>query len=158
MTRQHDIRYINSYVSGNVAYQMETKPEKPKKSARLPKPRKQQMTVIQVEPVAILGIATAVVLLVMMAVGWFQLLQARQETVAMQNYVQMLEQQNQELKDTYHAGYDLEEIEKTALAMGMVPKDQVTHIQVPLAVPPAQPQQTYTVWEKLWIFLTGLFA
>ena len=158
MTRQHDIRYINSYVSGNVAYQMETRPEKPKKAARLPKPRKQQVTVIRVEPIALLGVVTAMVLVVMMAVGYFQLLQAQKDAVAMQNYVQMLQQQNQELKDTYKAGYDLEEIEKTALAMGMVPKDQVTHIQVPLAVMPTQQQDTYTVWEQFWIFLTGLFA
>ena len=54
MARQHEVRYINSYVSGNVAYQMEPKTVRPKKTAKLPKlpkfsmPRKAENLVISV--------------------------------------------------------------------------------------------------------------
>ena len=80
----------------------------------------------------------------------------RAETQALENYVLSLQQENQQLKDTYASGYDLEEIEKIALAMGMVPASQAQQISLSVTVPEQIPEPT--AWESFCAFLTGLFA
>ena len=51
---------------------------------------------------------------------------------------------------------DMDRIERTAMALGMVPKDQVTciRIQVPQEIVEEQPG----AWERFTTFLSGLFA
>jgi carbohydrate diacid regulator len=49
-----------------------------------------------------------------------------------------------------------EELEKIALAMGMVPSSQVPHISMDVTVP--QQEAEPTAWENFCAFLTGLFA
>ena len=51
MAMQPEIRYINTYVSGNVAYQPKKKPQK-HQFVQLPKVRKQQKLVIPVDMLA----------------------------------------------------------------------------------------------------------
>lgn len=155
MARQPEIRYINAYVSGSMAYQLE-EPVRKKKQVKLPKMRRQKKTVIALDPVAIGGIAVAVVMLVLLLVGFARLQDARADVQQLQNYVSALQQENQELQDTYASGYDLEEIEKIALAMGMVPSSQVPQISVAVTVPHAEPEPT--AWESFYTFLAGLFA
>ena len=55
MARQPDIQYINAYVSGNIAYQMDVQPAR-KKRVRLPKPKAKKQMVLHVDPVAVLAI------------------------------------------------------------------------------------------------------
>ena len=165
MARQQDIRYINSFVSGNVAYQMEPKRQRPVNTAKLPKlprqPRKeaQPELLLSTEPFAVLSVAVCVILLVMLTVGVFQCLTAHAEKAAMEQYVQTLQTENAQLQDTYTSGYDLTEIEEMALAMGMIPIEQAEHITVSVAMPvvPAQTQQL-NFWDRVVTFLTGFFA
>ncbi len=156
MARQPEIRYINAYVSGSMAYQLEAEPVRRKKKVTLPKMRREKKTVIALDPVAVGGIAVAVVMLVLLLVGFVRLQSARTDVRSLENYVSSLEQQNQQLQDTYSSGYDLEEIEKIALAMGLVPASQVQQISVEVTIPHevAEP----TAWENFCAFLTGLFA
>ena len=155
MAMQPEVRYINAYVSGTAAYQPEKKPQK-KQSVRLPKARKQQKLVIPVDMVAVGGILAAVVLSVLLLVGLTQMNQAQQEAKAMKDYTIALQTENQKLQDTYSSGYNLEEIREIALKMGMVPVEDVPHMQIQLTAP--QQVQQPTAWESFWAFMVGLFA
>ena len=154
MARQPDIRYINAYVSGSMAYQLERKPEK--KQVKLPKMRRKKRLVVRLDPVAVLGIVAAAVLLVSLCVGFFRLQDARAETASLRNYVTQLQEENQQLQATYEAGYDLEEVEKIASAMGMVPMEQLETVEISVFVP--QKAEEPTGWESFRTFLAGLFA
>ena len=156
MAYQPEIRYINAYVSGTMAYQVESAPVRKKKRVKLPQMRQVKKTVISVDPVAICGIFAAAVLMVLLLVGFAKLQDAKAETVAMKQYVTALEQKNLQLQDAYDSGYDLEEIKNIALAMGMVPSTQVPQISVEITVP--QQVVEPTAWESFCAFLTGLFA
>ena len=156
MARQPEVQYINAYVSGSMAYQLNTIPVRKKKKVNLPKPRREKKTVVRLDPVAICGIAMAAVLLVLLVVGFSRLQDARAEAAALESYVSDLREENKQLQDTYSAGYDLAEIEKIALAMGMVPSSQVPHISMDVTVP--QQEAEPTAWENFCAFLTGLFA
>jgi H+/gluconate symporter-like permease len=157
MAMPHEIQYINAYVSGSAAYRMDVKQQK--KAASLPKaPRhaKAKVLPIFVDRTAILGILMAVIMLVVMAVGYVQLLDAKQEAVAMQNYVQQLQQENAVLKDTYASSYAPEEVAGSAQTMGMVPMEQVQTVKIEVSVP--QLEEDPTAWQALCTFLAGLFA
>lgn len=159
MARQQDVRYINSYVSGSVAYKMEEKTST--KNAVLPsspKPRAVKEQVIKVNPMAICGIALAVVLLVMLGSGYARLMDARAQEEALQQYVDTLQQKKATLEEEYKAGYDLEEIRQMALAMGLVPVEEVEHISISLRVPMPPVEEDVSGWEAVAAFLAGLFA
>lgn len=156
MGRNPEIRYINTYVSGSAAYQLEPGLPQQKKQVKLPRPRREEKKVIRLDPVAIMGIIVAVVLLVLLVAGFARLEAAQAEARTLNAYVSALQEQNRKLQDTYASGYDLEEIREIALAMGMVPADELRHIQTELVIPP-QPEEP-DAWEALCTFLTGLFA
>lgn len=155
MAMHTEVRYINAYVSGTAAYQPEKKPQK-KQSVRLPKVRKQQKLVIPVDMVAVCGILAAVILSIALLVGLTQMHQAQQEARALKDYAISLQEENQQLKDTYNSGYNLEEIRDIALKMGMVPVEDVPHMQIQLTAP--QQVQQPTAWESFWAFMVGMFA
>ena len=157
MAGKSDIRYINHYISGTAAPNLAPQPERRKKT-RLPKPRAQvrQELVLQVDPVAIFGIAVAAVMLVLMAVGVNRLFERQAEVSVSTQYLEQLKAENLELKDTYAAGYDLEEIKEIVTAIGMVPKDEIPREEIHVVIP--QPQREPSRWENFWSFVTGLFA
>lgn len=154
MASKPEIRYINAYVSGNIAYQIEQPARK--KRVRLPKPRQEKKTMIAVDPIAVGSIVVAALLMVLLVVGFVRLQNARAEEIALEKYVLSLQQENQQLKEAYASGYDLEEIEKIALAMGMVPASHAQQISLSVTVPEEIPEPT--AWESFYAFLTGLFA
>lgn len=151
---QHQVRYIRYDTVGSAARKPVEMPSVRK--AVLPKPRKKKRTVVYVDPVAVLGLLVAAFMLIAMTVGIVEFAAARQEELQMEAYVEQLSSQNQQLRDAYETGYDLEAVEKTALALGMVPKEQVQTVTIYLDEP-AQ-AQTVTVWQRIGTFLTGLFA
>ena len=155
MDRRPQIQYINAYVSGNIAYQMEAEPRR-KKRVKLPKQKKQSRVVVHVDPIAMGGIAVALVMLVLLTVGLVRLQTAKAEAAVLEQYVVSLQEKNDRLHAKYSAGYDLAEIEQIALAMGMVPSQQVEHVKVEVTVP--QQEAEPTPWENFRAFLTGLFA
>lgn len=155
MARQHEVRYINQYVSGNIAYLPEEKTNI-KKSVQLPKMKRKQHRQIAVDVFSLGAIALAVVLAVMMTVSLMQMNRAQEEAQILQNYVSTLQAENKELKDTYTSGYDLDEIRDIALTMGMVPIEEVPHLQMQVVVP--QIEEEPTAWENFWAFMVGLFA
>lgn len=155
MAKKPEIRYINYYTSGSAAYQLAPKPEK-KTSLPKPKVKRAKQIMIRLDPVALAGIVVAAAMVIMMAVGMIHLSWQQQQTKAMQNYVEQLKAENAQLKDTYAAGYDLDEVEKMALSWGMVPGDTISARPIQVVIPQV-PEET-SAWDEFVTFLTGLFA
>ena len=155
MAMQPEVRYINAYVSGNVAVQPEKMPQK-QSSARLPKARKQQKWVIPVDMVALGGICAAAVLCVMLIVGLVQMNQAKHDAKVYREYATSLKLDNTKMRDTYASEYDLNEVRDIALNMGMVPVEQVEHVTMQVVTP--EVVQEPTAWESFWAFFLGMFA
>jgi hypothetical protein len=154
MARQPDVQYIHLYTDGNAARKIA--PVAPVHKAQIPKKRKQKKIIICVDPLAIMALTVAVVMMVLMAVGLTKLNQAREQTAVMEQYVNQLQNETQSLQEAYEAGYDLEHVEQTAKALGMIPAQDVEHITVQVHMPGAESEPT--AWERLCVFLTGLFA
>lgn len=156
MAQKSKVQYINYYTAGSAACQYEPEIVRAKPAAALPRPKRQQRIVIRVDPAAVLGACMAVVMLVMMLCGVVRLMGTWQRQAQMNDYVQRLQQENEQLRQTYEQGYDLEEIYEIATAMGMVPVEQLRHVQVQL--PEAETVEESSGWESFRTFLSGLFA
>ncbi len=154
MARHPDVQYIRFYTSGSAAQVVA--PVRPMDTMKLPKVRKKKRLVIPVDPMAILGIGLAALMSVLMIVGVVRLENAKADVAAMTAYVEVLKEENARLNATYESGYDLVDIEKTALALGMVPAEETQIIKVHMEQKSAAPEQG--VWERFYMFLTGLFA
>lgn len=155
MAMQPEVRYINAYVSGTCAPQPQKKPQK-KSNVSLPKVQRRQKWLIHVDVVALAGIVAAVVLAVLLVSSVIQMTRAQHEAQAYKDYAQSLQTENAALRDTYLSSYDEDEIRSIALAMGMVPIKEVTHIKMHVTIPEAEPEMT--PWENIRSFLVGLFA
>lgn len=154
MAQKLNVQYIRFYTDGSAAHKVA--PVAPIETMKLPKVKKQKKIVLRVDPVSVAAIVMAAVMLVLMVVGVTQLRGARQDAEVMEAYANTLRQENVRLSAEYSNGYDLEQIEKTALALGLVPQEQVRHIS--LQAPQIQEEETPGAWERFYIFLTGLFA
>ena len=157
MARKAEVRYINFYSVGSSAYKVDTMPIPQKKQTMpLPKQRKRKKILLRVDPVAVAGVVLACIMLIMMVVGLCQLGTAKRQATQMQSYVMQLKERNRALEMEYRAGYNPEQIHQYAAQMGMVPVEQVQHIQI--TVPVSGPAEAPTVWENVYTFLVGLFA
>lgn len=154
MARQPDVQYIRFYTDGSAARKVA--PVAPLKTMKLPKIRRHKKITLHIDPIAIGGIVMAAVMLILMLVGMAQLTNAKNELHTMQNYVQTLQQDNISLEATYEQGYDLAAVEQTALALGLVPKEEVRHVTI--HVPQPEVEEEPGAWEQFYTFLTGLFA
>ena len=72
-------------------------------------------------------------------------------------YVEQLKNENVALQNTYDNSYDADAVYEMATAIGMVPKENVEHIQIQMDIPPQEEVQL-SFWENVSLFLTGLFA
>lgn len=159
MAKKHDIMYVNFYTGGSAAHKIELIPPQPQQPepAPAPKARPRKRTVVYVDPLAVASILVSAVMLVLMVVGMLTLNDAHAQEARMEAYVQSLQEQNEALQAEFDENYDPAALEEAALALGMVPVDQVEHrtIQVaPVVEAPAEP----TFWEQVQAFFDGLFA
>ncbi len=151
----NQVQYVQYTTYGNTARKIVQAPAE--KKAVLPKVHsKQKRKVICIDPVAVLSIAIAFCLVLTMTVGIIQFTSARKDVAELEEYVAELSVRNEQLQEAYEAGYDLQEIEKSAQALGMVPRDQVQTVSI--QVTGQQEEQTLTLWEQIGTFLTTLFA
>lgn len=156
MVQKPKIQYVGQfYVHGSEARQMELQEQK-KAKTRLPLDRLQKVEKVHVDPVAIAGIVVAVFMLVVMTMGAVQLHQDWEEYQQVSSYVSRLKKENAELTETYREGYDLEDIRTKALALGLVPKEELQTRTVTITVPEPKPVPS-KIDEIKW-FLEGLFA
>ena len=155
MTQRRPIEYVQFYTVGSAARKLEVEKiqlAEPVFQNAVPIKRKK----VYVDPVAICGMLVAFCMLLTLFVGFFHLRNVQQDRIAMENYVIHLQHVNAERKEIYHDAYNLEEVEKTARALGMVPVDQVAHRTIDVTEP--MPEDTISVWEQVGTFLSGLFA
>ena len=154
MAQRTDIRYVQFYTDGSAARKVA--PVAPLKTIKLPKIKKQKRITLCIDPIAVASIGMALMMAVLIVVGVVQLNAARQDMQTMSAYVQTLQEENTQLQQTFNEGYDIEQVERTALALGLVPVEQVRHVSVTL--PEIQEPVEPTAWEQFTTFLSGLFA
>lgn len=154
MARRTNVQYVQFYTDGSAARKVA--PVAPLKTMKLPKIKKVKRTTLHIDPTAFAGIAMAVMMAVLIVIGVVRLSVAQQEMNQMSQYVQTLREENVRLEQEFAEGYDIEEIERTALALGMVPEDQVEHITMKL--PEIQETEEPSGWDRFTTFLAGLFA
>lgn len=152
MVRKPDIQYIRCYTDGSSARVLNPIFAAPK--TKLPKLRRKKDLVIRLDPLAYVGVLVSVCMLVLMVVSCVQLSNIQKKADLMDDYVDVLKEENARLSDTYEKGYDLEDIRAKAEAMGMVPIEQVRRITVAVT-PPAQESEDQE--PGFWAFLTDLF-
>lgn len=156
MTQKPKIQYVGQfYVYGSEAKAL-AEQERKKAKTKLPQAKRAQAPEIRVEPLALLSILVSVVLVVSMALAALDLHAAWQEYDVMSGYVDRLTKENVKLLKEYRGGYNLDEIESYALALGLVPEDQVKTISITLTVP--EPQEEPGLWEDIVWFFQGLLA
>lgn len=157
MNQKPKIQYVGQfYIHGSEARQLELQEKKKQAKSKLPLERLRKVEVIYLDPVAIFGIVTALVLLAVMTVGVLQIRSDWQDYQTMSNYVSRLNSENAELKADYRSQYDLEDIRVKAQALGMVPKSELEVRTVYVTIPQPEPEMTWL--EEVQWFLKGLFA
>ena len=157
MSQKPKIQYVGQfYIHGSEARQLELQEKKKQAKSKLPLERLRKVEVVYLDPVAIFGIVTALVMLAVMILGVLQIRDDWQDYRAMSNYVSRLNSENAELQADYRSKYDLEDIRVKAQALGMVPRSELETQTVYVTVPQPEPEMTWL--EELQWFLTGLFA
>ena len=159
MARKPDIQYVGQfYIPGSEARQPELKPIFQPSRIKTPKFLQKEKVEILVDPVALASTVVAVVLLIMMVVSCFQYVGAVRAYEAMEDRLVELRDENARLNHDYHTSddYDLEYVEKTALALGLMSADEVQHMSI--HVTPNQPEPEPSLWDDIQWFLDGLFA
>ena len=154
MERKPDIQYVGQfYVHGSEALEFAVQHGKHAKS-KLPLSRRRQVQKIYVDPIALLGIVVAVVMLVVMVVGAIQINTAWNEYESMATYLEELKRENAVLEHGYRSGFDLDDIAQKAQALGMIPIEEAKTIAVTVTMPLEQPEPTW--WEEVVWFWDGL--
>lgn len=156
MVQRVDVQYIDFYTQGSAARKIQ--PAVKTQTGTLPQIKKRKIQRIYVDPVAALGTVVAICMLVMMMVGISQLRSEQQKTAEMAAYVEQLQAKNTALQAQYEEECDLEAVEKTALALGMIPQPQAAHTTIQVELPAAENDTQVTLWQRIGTFLTGLFA
>ena len=157
MSQKPKIQYVGQfYIHGSEARQLELQEKKKQAKSKLPLERLRKIEVIYLDPVAIFGIVTALVMMTVMLLGVLQIRDEWKEYRVMSNYVSRLNSENAELQTEYRSQYDLEDIRIKAQALGMVPKSDLEVRTVYVTIPQPEPEMTWL--EELQWFLSGLFA
>ena len=156
MAQHVDVQYIHFYTQGSAARKLQ--PAVKDQTGTLPQIKKRKVQRIYIDPVATLGAVVAICMLVMMVVGISQLRVEQQKTAEMVSYVEQLQAKNTALQAQYEEECDLEAVEKTALALGMIPQPQAAHSFIQVEIPVVENEMQATIWQRIGTFMTSLFA
>lgn len=156
MARKSDIQYIQFYTDGSAARELTPRISPRKMLSRVVQPIMQKDNAVKVYPLELCAVAVSAVMLVLLVVGMFSLRSANTELETMRSYVQTLQAENTQLQAQHDEIYDLKSVEQTALAIGMVPVDQVEHVTMQVVLPAAEEEPSF--WENVGALFTGLFA
>ena len=154
MARKTTERYVRYYTFGSTAAKLD---RRERKSAlpeyKTPEKRKP----IAVDPVALVGSAVAVLLAILMLVGFAQVAHTSAQVHKLQTQVMTLELEQEQLRQKYEDGYDLEEVRAAAESMGMIPAEDAIHVRVQM---PAETVQIETLswWDSMLLSLRSFFA
>ena len=119
-----------------------------------PKFEKEPATRLCIDPLAFCGLMVAVVMLVVMLSGIIRFNVVSQDHMALQSYVNQLREDNTLLSQRYAASYDLDEMDVTARALGMIPISEAQTISMKVEVPVREEEPGF-IDNVIW-FLSGL--
>ena len=157
MSQKPKIQYVGQfYIHGSEARQLELLEKKKQAKSKLPLERLRKIEVIYLDPVAIFGIVTAVVMMAVMILGVLQIRDDWKEYHVVSDYVSRLNSEHAQMQADYRSQYDLEDIRVKAAALGMVPKSELEVRSVYVTIPQPKPEMTWL--EEVQWFLSGLFA
>ena len=154
MARNKTERYVRYYTFGSTAAKLDRRERK----AALPKyktPEKRKP--IAVDPIALVGSAVAVLLAVLMLVGFAQVAHTSAQVHKLETQVMTLELEQEQLRQKYENGYDLEEVRAAAESMGMIPAEDAIHVRVELPGETVQ-IETLSWWDSMMLSLRRFFA
>ena len=154
MARKTTERYVRYYTFGSTAVKLDRRERK----AALPEyktPEKRKP--IAVDPIALVGSAVAVLLAVLMLVGFAQVAHTSARVQKLQTQVMTLELEQEQLRQKYESGYDLEEVRVAAESMGMIPAEDAIHVRVEMPTETIQIEHL-SWWDSMLLSLRRFFA
>ena len=158
MAMQPDIQYVPfCYVDGSTARKAQQHSVRKTATAPVQKRRRAKRKTIAVDPVAIGGTLVAMVMLVMMLVGFMQYSICLEQTRLMEDYVTSLQLENAQLQQSYEESIDMDYVAHVADAIGMVSAESAQQIHIDVVLPVEETGEM-TLWESIATFLAGLFA
>ena len=157
MVQKPDIQYVTQFYSyGSEAKVLELKTQKKNKKTVLPKAQPQQKIRIMIDPIALAGIAIAIVMVLLMAVSVQNYLDICADYEVMTNRVIELQNTNVQRQQEYVSMYDPADIYEKAIALGMIPMEEAEVVAISPVIPEAEPEAPW--WENISWFMRGLFA
>ncbi len=158
MTEKAKIQYVGQfYVHGSAAKKLDIKKQFRLPKTTLPLFRPNKANVRYFEPVAVVSIVMALVLVCTMAFGMLQVKQDWDEYQEMSTHLNSLRAKNAELHRKYRDAYDLEAVRAKAVGLGMIPVEEAQHMTIKLTPPSHEPepemswvQEAMLFWEGLW--------
>ena len=157
MERKPDIQYVHQfYIYGSEAPAIELEQSQKKKKFSLPRVVPDRKIRLSIDPMAVCGIAVAIVMVILMAVGVSQYMDVCDSYETMSNYVIDLRNEHVSLQQQYRAGYELDDIYDKAIAIGMIPREDAEVVTIADYVPIEQDEPS--LWDDIVWFCKGLFA
>lgn len=156
MAHNADIRYIRFYTDGSAAKKIAPAVPDVSTITTAPRTHKKKRIRIYVDPVAVLGIAVSVIMLICIYAGISGFNRAQARCSDMQQKVADLRVENARLQEDYEKGYDLSAIGAEARNLGMIPQSSVEHISI--SVITESEAQTNQAVSQLVALLADLFA
>ena len=157
VTQKPKIQYVGMfYVHGSEAKKLQEEQRRKEARTKLPLERLRKMEAIYIDPVALISIAVAVLMLVTMVYGVLRITRDWTEYRQMSAYVSELNLENANLYQEYRENIDLEDVYTKAVALGMLPVEEVPTRTITVHVPEAPVEPTWM--ERAPAFFAGLFA
>lgn len=156
MVRRTDIQYIHFYTRGTAAAKVA--PVVREDPFYVPNTVKHYRKRVYVDPVAIVGFLVAMVLFASMISGISTLRQIQQEKDQLEQHITGLTQENLDLKDQYEHSYNLDQIENTALALGMVPAEELPSVEIYPKASEVTVHEEPTAWEQICAYFEELMS
>lgn len=157
VTQKPKIQYVGMfYVHGSEAKKLQEEQRRKEARTKLPLERLRKMEAIYIDPVALVSIAVAVLMLVTMVYGVLRITRDWAEYRQMSAYVSEMNLENANLYQEYRENIDLEDVYTKAVALGMLPVEEVPTRTITVHVPEAPVEPTWM--ERTTAFFAGLFA
>lgn len=157
MTQKPKIQYVGMfYVHGSEAKRLQEEQRRKEARTKLPLERLRKIEAIYIDPVALVSIVVAVVMLVTMAYGALRITRDWAAYRQMSKYVSELKLENANLFQEYRSNVDLEDVYTKATALGMLPEEKIPTRTITVSVPEVPVEPAWT--ERVVAFFTELFA
>ena len=163
MALQPDIQYVPFYyVDGNTARKVQRSaapaPKQAPAPTAAPQRRRSKRKIVAVDPVALCGLLVVAVMICAMVGSYVEYSASLDRNAQMSAYIDTLQEANTGLLQQYEDGYDLDQIQDVADALGMIPAEDAQQILIQVQLPQPETEAQLSLWESFATFLAGLFA